>query len=305
MKRCIMTCCTADYYQHYIPIFVWSILNTWKDVDIKIFVRGELDSITKDAMCALGQYPERNMDSITKGALCIVGQSGENKFNIEQWYKTDYPYLPSTTNSLRFTTKELKYDEVLVTDIDFFFTKIPQDIFAWFKNNLELMPNTCYSGSHGPLKRPPRPKICKSWTGDFQRISGGFIVLYPDWWKKSNAHRISNDALLKIGYLGTYRENDEVMLYRMIRDMGLPIAPKVPFPRFLRHLHFGDFKPQMKTRYENLNKMKSILDNRCVRLFLDALNDRTFSKILSIVSKDAQIKKIIDRTINYCEKVMG
>jgi hypothetical protein len=281
-KKCIMTVVTENYYQYYIPIFIWSALNTWRDADIKIYLRGELNSDVKDALCIIGKsYPE------------------QNRFEVIQWYKTDYPYLPSTTNSLRFTTEKLDYDEVLVTDIDFFFCKMPQDTFRWFMDNRD---NYYFSGTHGPWERPPRPKICPSWRGDFERVAGGFFMIYPDWWEKTKTFREHNDQSLKKGLMGDYRENDEVMLFRMIRDAGLPVPKKVPFPRFLRHLHLGDFKPQMKTRYENSQKMFGLLDQRCVNQFLRTKTDPIFSKILDIVCRNTQMSEIIERTIVYCER---
>ena len=95
------------------------------------------------------------------------------------------------------------------------------------------------------------------------------------------------------------------MLYRIVRDAKLPIAPKMPFPRSLRQLHLGDFKESMRTRFEDEQKMKRLLDGRCVKQFLDALSDTTFRKIINIVSKDTQIGEIINRTIEHCEKRNG
>jgi hypothetical protein len=284
MKRAITTVVTADYYQLYIPIFVWSVLKTWRDVDIIIYLRGELDKITLKAMN-------------------VVNNSLYNNAYVIENYKTDYPYQIGTTNALRYTTEPLKdYDEVLVTDIDFFFTEMPMDIFKWFRDNREC---ECFSGLHGPWYKPPRPEICKSWHGEFQRVAGGFFVIYPGWWEKTKELRETYDSLLYTGHSGNFRENDEVILYRMIRDANLPVPKKVPLPRFLRHLHLGDFKPEMKTRYEDMNKMRRLLDPRVVNAFLSAKSYPVFAKILDIVSENKQIKGIIDRATEYCENSRG
>ena len=68
-----MTVCTADYFQHYIPIFVWSILRVWDDVGIIIYLRGALDDITKDALSHV-------LKSWDKGS----------RLKIIEHYKTDY-----------------------------------------------------------------------------------------------------------------------------------------------------------------------------------------------------------------------
>lgn len=276
-----MTVCTADYFQHYIPIFIWSILNVWRDeVGIFIYLRGELDDITKRA-------------------LDVIKVDDKNVKIVEN-YKTDYPYMVGTTNALRFTTEPIPIEKLLVTDVDFFFTKMPQDLFNWHEEMHKSMENGCYVGHHGPWVRPHRPEICNEWRGEFERIAGGFVLLYPDWWEKTQWIRHCYDKMLENGEWGHFRESDEVMLCRFVRIAKLPIAPKVPFPRFLRHLHLGDFKDSMKTRYEDRSKMRKLLDPRCVNQFLEALSDNTFGKIIEIVSKNKQVQTILINAVRYC-----
>ncbi len=277
MKRCIMTVCTADYYQNYIPMFIWSALKTFPGVDIRLYVRGEL---THDVLDALKFVP--------------------GKYMIIENYKTDYPYLVGTTNALRFTEAIHRYDELLITDIDFFFSKVSIDIFQ-FHRDIKVCKE--YSGHHGPYHKPHRPAICPAWKGDFERITGGFAMLYPGWWEKTDAIRKRWDKELKEGRWGHFRESDECMLFRMVREAGLPIAKKIPFPRALRFLHFGDFKPNMTVRYKDSSKMSGFLDRRHVNAFLRALSDTYFMKIIEIARRDAQMDEIISRTIKYCEGV--
>ena len=113
------------------------------------------------------------------------------------------------------------------------------------------------------------------------------------------------DEKLEKGEWGSFREADEVMLYRIIRDSKLPVAQKIPFPRDLRHLHLGDFKESMKVRFKNSQKMRSILDGKCAKQFIDALSNTRFKKIINIVSKDAQIGEILNRAIEYCSERGG
>lgn len=277
MSRAIITMCTADYYQYYIPIFLWSALRTFPGVDIIIYLRGRLDN------------------NVNKGLKLVPGE-----YKIVENYKTNYPYLVGTTNALRFIQTVDGYDEVLITDIDFFFSKVSIDIYQFNQDN-----KTCneYSGHHGPWHRPHRPEICPAWKGDFERITGGFFVAYEQWWSVTEHIRIWWDNWLRDGSWGNFRESDECMLSRMIKVAGLPIAKKIPYPRALRYLHFGDFKPNMIIRYENKEKMAGLLDRRHVNSFLRALSDVSFAKILSIVQRNPQMKEIITRTIKYCEGV--
>lgn len=278
--KAFLTVCTADYYQYYIPIYIWSIKKTWPDVDILIYVRGEMNNDVKDA-------------------LKLINQEG---VYVYENYKTNYPYLDGTTNALRFTVNPVRcYRQIIITDIDFFFSVVSIDLFRWHNQQLELMKNECYVGHHGPYSRPHRPAICESWTRDFERIAGGFVVLFPEWFIRTKKQVAWYDSLLLTGKWGHFRESDEVMLFRIVRDSGLPIAPKVPFPRVLRHIHFGDFKNGMEVRYRSKKRMKSILDKSCAKNFSNSLNDKEFSKIIDIVKRDINIDTIICRCIEYCQ----
>jgi hypothetical protein len=277
MKKCIFTVCTADYFQFYIPIFIWSALDVYKNVDVVIYLRGKLDSTVATA-------------------LSFIDIS---RVKIVENYKTGYPNLPSTTNCLRFTTAPIDYDEVFVTDVDMFFNKTRQGIFYHCR---QVKNNDSYVGYHSPWKKPHRPEICESWRGEFERIAAGFVMLYRPWWNDTKKIREEYNSLLLNGKWGSFRESDEVMLSRMVKHAGLPMVPSVPLPRFLRPLHLGDFKPSMQHRYTNKQKMRAFMDKECVNSFLRAKSDRTFSSILRIISKNAQMKEIIGNVSEYCEK---
>jgi hypothetical protein len=279
MNKCVFTVCTADYFQYYIPIFIWSALNAWKDVAVLVYVRGALDDITK---AAITQMARMNL----------------HRVNIVENYKTDYPNKISTTNSLRFTTNDIPYDDVLVTDIDFFFSRLRDDPFEWAVRNRE---SAYFYATHGPSLKPHRPEICPAWTGDFERVAAGFVVLYSDWWHKTDGLRSKYNMLLKTGEMGHYRENDEVILGRIIKRAELPM-PRLPLPRYMRWLHLGDFKSTMKHRYTNSKKMRNLTDDSCVNAFLRAKSDPVFSNILDIVCENAQMKEIIGNVSEYCSK---
>ena len=276
MSKAIMTVCTADYFQYYIPIFVYSISKCYPDVDVVILLRGKPDPLVADAL------------------RCIK----EPRFVIMPDHKVDYPNLKSTTNSLRFITDSLRC-ETFITDVDFFFTKTSQNIFSYCEQNRF---NDYYFGTHGPFAKPHRPEVCPSWTGNFERVAGGFFMAYKGWWDKTQKQRERYDDSLRRGEYGYYREADEVMLARIIKDSGLPMPAQTPLPRQVRNVHLGDFKPTMKHRYTNRNKMRAILDIQCVNDFLIAKSDPVFIEIRKIVSKNAQMKQILDIAFDYCEK---
>jgi len=279
MSRAIMTVCTADYFQFYIPIFMYSISKCFPDVDVIILLRGKPDPLVVDAL------------------RCIK----EPRLVILPDHKVDYPNLKSTTNSLRFVVVAncVPYDEIFITDVDFFFTKTSQDIFRYCEQNRF---NDFYFGTHGPFAKPHRPEVCPSWSGHYERVAGGFFMAYKGWWEKTYQQRMKYDELLSRGDYGYYREADEVMLARIIKESGLPMPAQTPLPREVRNVHLGDFKTTMKHRYTNRNKMRAILDIQCVNDFLRAKSDPVFIEIRKIVSKNAQMKQILDIAFDYCEK---
>lgn len=284
MKRALLTVCTSDYYQYYIPLFVWSALDTWNDIEVLIYVRGEICSDVKEAMELI--------------------QS--KNYRIYENYKTDYPYLSGTTNALRLTViPDKEYEELMITDIDFFFSSVPLDIFSWNKLQLELMHNDCYVAHHGAYERPKRPQICTSWRGNFERIACGFVLLFPNWFKRTKDQVIAYDSLLKAGKWGHFRESDEVMLFRIVRDVGLPIAPKVPFPRVLRYYHLGDLKDSMKHRYTDRNMMSRLLDQKIAKNYLDIIDQPCLNQIIEIVSRSLEMNKILQRARECCNMIFG
>ena len=279
MNKCVFTVCTADYFQFYIPLFVYSALKTWKDVAVLVCVRGELNDITK-------------------AALAFIDEKDLNRVNIVESYKAGYPNLVGTTGALRFTTDEIPYDEVLVTDVDMFFTLMRHDIFDYCRYNKD---NDMIYVTHGPYHKPHRPEICSEWKGDYERAAAGLVVLYKNWWDASKIARKLYENKLKNGESGHYRESDEVILGRIIKKLGVPI-PRIPLNYHMRPIHYGDFKSTMKHRYTNQNKMRSLLDNRCVEEYLRTKSDKTLTKIRGILSQNAQIAEILNNVDEYCEK---
>lgn len=280
MSKTILTVVSEDYYQYYIPLFVWSIRQVWPEIEVMIYVRGKVKPSVLNA-------------GINR-KVCIIDD-----------YKRNYQNKLGLVNTLRFLTDEIYSDEVLITDIDMFFCPSPQNIFDYYKTNiLPLMLNDCYVAHHGPYKKPWRPEVhgVNGWTGDFERIGGGFVLFFPKWWEKTRELREYYDNFLKGAVRGYYRELDEVILCKMVKKAGLPVAPKIPFPRFLRQLHFGDFKDDMKVRYEDRSKMRGLLDIKCVKYFLSCLKKKEFQKIMEICRQDSTIDRIMERTIKYCEE---
>ena len=272
----ILTVCTADHFQHHIPLFIRCIRRWGDGVDIHIFVRGELDDLTKKAMSKLEEY------GVCKGYDFIH----EN-------YAMDYPFDESTTNCLRFlvdTPEICSYAQTMITDVDLM---LFNDLFPW---HMQRMVDTeqPFAGHHGPWRKPYRPEVSKEgWVGAFERVAGGFFCTTPAWYVQTAKQREYQSHDLKDGRLGKWRESDEVMLSRIIKGSGMKVPGK-GFPLELRGVHLGDFKPSMKHRYTDMGKMATKLSESNAQNYLLIRRDKAFSDVLDIVKKDPEIAEVFN-----------
>ena len=238
-RVCITTVVSGDHYCHYIPMFL-RCLRRWGDgVDSKIYIKGYADKPTSDALNILRDY-----EVVT-----------EFDYIVEGCFKNT-PDLVSTSNTLRFlnSDKELeKYEAVLIVDIDLMLFEDP------FPYHVAQMIETRqpYAGHRGPRKRPYRPELNdgNGWTGDFERVAGGFVCVTPEWYRATKLARHEQGLLLMSGNIGGYRESDEVTLARIIKQAGLEMPESKAFPTNLRGLHIGDFKESMTHRWTSMAKM--------------------------------------------------
>ena len=255
MKNCFFTVSTADHFQYYIPMYV-AALRTWSKDKIIVCVRGRVDTDVKSLSDA-----------------DIV----EDKY-------TDYPYNVSTTNALRFVAGIDGCDNVMITDLDML---IFEDPWHWHLSQLQ---GRCFMGHHGPLKKPHRPEICNSWTGDYERVAGGMFMVTRDWWVKTHLQRTLAAKRLFDGVDGIYREADEVMLANIIKGSGMDVPHSKYLPARIKGLHIGDFK--FDHRWQNEIKMRD-------RLHTD--NCRTYRQIKSTVDAMRKKSKEIDEIMGKVE----
>ena len=268
MTRSILTVCTADHFQHYIPMFLYCIRKWGKGVDTYIYVRGKLDDITKKALNTV----KTDKDHIIEEAFL------------------DYPFNVSTTNSLRFITIVPKaYDYTLIVDVDLL---IMQDPFPW---HIEKIMNTGlpFAGHRGPYHKPHRPEIAPSWTGDFGRVAGGFFCVTRAWWALVLEQQALQSIELFRGRMGHFREADEVMLGRIIRGSGLPAPTDKHFPTELRGVHLGDFKETMRHRWTSQAKMQSKLTNNNCYAYIELTRTPAWNEMVEILEEDMVLKQIL------------
>ena len=252
MKRLLTSTCTADHFLGYIPLYVYSSLIVWPGIDIKIRVLGDMSR--KDIL-------------IIRKAMECAGRDNDDRWEINFINPPLKCKRETGVNCLRFASipeEWVEYDYVMITDIDLFFFQTPTDLWAWSIHNMDSM-GACYSAHHGPYKKPHRPEIAPRWTGEWQRLAGGFVMITPEWIKRTSDIRGSWMKRLEDGSWGHFRESDEVMLYRICATAGMPIPTSKYMPPECRGLHFGDFKPEMRHRWTDHRKMLTRLTERNCR----------------------------------------
>lgn len=288
MKICFSSVCTDDSYQFYVPLFVYTTKRAYPDAGVKVFIKGKL----KDAV---------------REALSLIPYDG---WEVKEDCFKSYPNRPYVTNCLRFLVNEKEYkgyDYVFIKDIDFLIFNHKVSHLDYFRKAMGKLP---YFGARGPYRHPRRYNINRvGWKGNFTRIAGGsFVFKNPEWFDKtreiqktyrSHVKHNTSDGL-DSHTPGSYREYDEVMLFRIVKKAGLPTPTrknvyKKHAPKVYRDIHLGDFikkkhgKKRLSSRVstENLKKLAKLE------------KDPIWVKIRKIAGKNDKIRENLRRVRKY------
>jgi hypothetical protein len=263
----IKTFVSADWYQHFIPILLYSIGRYQPGVSAHTYLCGEPDAITVKALDLLG----RRHSVLSLGAM---------PFKLKP---RRYLY-----NCLRFIAEFETTIPVLMVDVDFIL--FDRDLVPWHARRMREL-KTCFAAHHGPYKRPLRPQIAPhGWHKEFERVSGGFAYFTPEWYQRTREARAQ---LATWPLLGEFRESDEVALCRILKASKLPVPLSKYFPPALRGIHLGDFRPDMKHRWTNMAKMTSKLTDDNCRQFLEMEKDQVWRSLCAVVEQDSAIRQIL------------
>ena len=286
----VTTITTADHYQHYLPMYIYVLRKECPDYFVRTFIRGEIDSINRQAFSYLHKHIDFDMPI-------------ENVF-------TDYPHLPSTTNCLRFLLPvkmgRFEGESVLFTDADLLlFRNDKVSLEDWHKERM-LQIGSCYGGHRGPNRYPRRFNLPNwhGWAGQYERVAGGFFYATPEWFTRVKKMRKYFKKQVKAGIVGGYREADEVMLAQIIKMSGLPMPGRYPenFKRVLRGIHMGDFKKSMKKRYKSKTKMDKKVSPSIANKYIDMVNnDPVWKGLMEILCEDKEIAGIYKRSVKVGE----
>ena len=270
--KCLYTVCSPDY-QWFIPTWAWSARKLWgTTIDIRVTVVGKIDLAIQKLLSDL------NLD---------VSMS-------QKW--EDYPKLPSTTNCLRFLGEVTYNDWVLITDVDLVFFN--EGLWDYCEQKMVADDLGHYAAWQGAWQKPRRPEIAPNgWVGDMRRPAGGFIMVTPEWYRRTMKSRLDYLALLKEGKWATFREADEVMFGRLCVEGGMKMMNSDKMDNAYRGLHLGDFSKEH--RWKNRKKMMNFLSPLVVHQIGMMMQSPKFEDILIDCGRDENVKLIWHNVAEY------
>ncbi len=294
MSTCLTTVVSADDFQYYIPMFIYTAKRAYPDYGVKIFLRGKINKQVRGILNDMKKLRMCNTDF----------QILENQF-------LDYPNRTSICNTLRHLLPEEQFkgfDFVYITDIDFLIFKHEPSLERYFHKRMSET-GLPYASFRGPYTRPRRFKINKiGWRRSFTRIADGTLMLKnPQWFKKTKDARAIYNRIVKKGTsdrfdnhkAASYREYNEVMLYRicLMSKLRTPkrrnkFANGKRYNRLYRDIHLGDFK---FNRGSSIKRMTSYMKKENVANFIELEKDEAWLKISKVCEQNKVIKNMLKK----------
>ncbi len=276
----VTTLVTDNHYQHYLPIFIYTMRKSNPQCLIKTFIKGKLDSINKKAFDFLHD----------KGI----------HFDLPiEFPFTEYPDNVSVPNALRFLIDESNFDDnyAFFTDADFVFFPHDPTIDKYYLNKLKKW-GECYWGRRG-FKRLIGTDL------KAKRIAGGGFLASPEWFAKTTELRERFRSELKEGKVGTVREDDEIMLWKICAGSGLecPTRKGNRIKKKYRELHLGDFK--FYHRWTSVRKMKRKINRGNYYKWHRLEEDEIWIGLTQILSKCEEISQVITNVREYMSMRKG
>jgi len=296
------TLSSADWYQYFIPTYCYTINKAYPEDRIEIGITGKLEQPVRDALTLIVGCKIRDLlaerDYRPTGGILIT----ENVYlGIPQRKK-------SVLNTLRFLMHPLytgdggdigSFDYTIITDLDFLIFPTTPTHLQWHQEQMENTGQP-FAGHHGPWKYPDRFE--GGWKGTRERVAGGFFCTTPGFYDKSYLNRVQRYADLALGKQQDYRESDEVTLCNIIKESGYKVPPK-GFPKDLRGIHLGDFRPDMKHRYTDIAKMATKLSDTNARKFLEMwYGDETLKDIVDLCEHNLKFSEVWRNMLDHIFK---
>ena len=279
LEFCVTTLTTDDYYQNYLPTFIYSIRKACPDIWVKTFIRGRLNELNREAF----NYMQDNKVFFDMPVECMF---------------TDYPDLPSTTNALRFLIDVGRFEYaqyVYFTDADFIYLSHEPPIDQYYVQKLHLW-EECYWGRRGPKRDRKSREITK-------RIAGGGFLATRQWFAETADLKTKMVYSVANGDIGEAREDDEKMLWDICAGSGLkcPTFRGNTRRKKYKEIHLGDFKTDFK-RWKSNRKMKQRITMGNLYKWFRLEEDPVWKGLTEIVCKEPKIAEVFENLRDYMNR---
>jgi len=259
------TVVSGDTFQFYIPIFIYAAKTAYPEWDVLVLVKGTIRPSCWDIL----RSP--HFAHITGWKIV------ENQFSA-------LPDKHGACGAARLLIpKELltPYRFAYICDGDFLIFR-HQTTHEEYHGRIMRRARVPYSTFRGPYRKPRRSEIHGSvgWKGNYTRLACGTLMIKPSEWYAAtyNMRKIYKNASGKSKTDGvdkhrfaSYREYDEVMLYRMVSMSGLHYPEQKlrmpdgsPFNLKYRDIHIGDYRSYSKAK-KRIRKLVSVVNVRAIR----------------------------------------
>lgn len=301
-RVCFATVVSSNHYQFYAPMFVYTAKRAYPDHCVMVFVCGKL-----------------------KPEVAAIFQAMREKKLVNRHWKVyedcfaEVPKARASTAALRFLIPPRyfsNYDYALLWDIDFLLFKHKDQHVDQFKR---VMKNNAISCAfiRSAIRAPRRPHVTRSgWTGAYTRLIAGMsCVRCADWFTETARARkiylrcLTNGTHDKFDTHkpGSYREYDEVMLYRICALSGIPVPRKrshfadgTKFDRLYRDIHLGDFKFSRRRRKGHKKRIVRAVN---ARAYLKMSREKGWQMVREACSQHSRIKQILRYLDKHVKKM--
>jgi len=294
-KLVISTVSSSNHFQWLIPTFIYSCKKAYPTAGVKVFLLG---SLKPELRALLERFRKEKL-------IDDDWQVYENQF-------TGIKQRESTCNSLRFLIDPSHYKDysyVMVRDIDFIVLPHKTTHLSYCSGRMKRM-KASYFGTRGR----PSSRSCnvsrRGWTGWFSRITGGLVIFSQEWFNQTKKARARYLELLTSSkhdkydkfIAGSYREYDEVMLYRICKLSKLK-TPKlrqkdaggVRLSKSYRDIHLGDF-----AKSRGFNRIKKVIASDSVKAFLKLEKDPVWKDIKKVCGTNGKVRVMLRRARKHC-----
>jgi len=258
-KLCVFTVVSGDY-QWYAPLFVYQAQRAYPDADIKILLRGE-----------------RTLHSDLMGCVAEI-DAGEYS---DRWHERVPGWTTAALRFAHFDSLLADYDYVLITDVDMMHraetpSMVEQRLVDMLQHELRCYSNYVSSNVDGGPRLP------------------GVHFVTREWWPaRAEARACELDSLRRHGARSYC--HDELMLYRIARDSGLPVQDKKLNLWGMHGLHLGDIR-------QHITEIPQVPDAHNQVHMIEMLRDREF---MGLVRRCAEGYPLIGHLFEAMQRTVG